>query len=275
MTDDRDIPWQVEMFRRSLKKRQKVELLLDLLGPLEDERSLLLTGGDNNGAINLKFRRAGGRWSWADLEADGLPAMAELLGEPVRHVRPERLPYPDEHFERLVVIDVHEHIRSVDSLNREIERVLAPGALAVVTTPNGDTGLPVARLKRWVGMGPEAYGHVVQGYRTWELEAMLEEAGLRPLRSGAYARFFTELAELAINFGYVKLLSGSGKEGGGNGEESGGRIAPGSEEQLRSVGNVYRIYSLIYPFVRAFSAFDRLLPGEGGYAVAVSARKPG
>ena len=263
------VAWQLRMFDRSLKKRQKVGLILELLGPVRDERCLLITGGDNNGAMNYHLREAGGHWRWAEMEAGNITGMEALLGERIEVVTPDRLPFADEEFDRVIVVDVHEHVGDVGPLNREMERVLAPGGLALVTTPNGDTTLPLARLKRTIGMGPGVYGHVVQGYTAQALKEMLRAEGLTPERQGAYSRFFTELAELVSNFAYVKLLSGRGRSPGSN-----VGIAPTSEEQLRKVEKSYRIYSAIYPLVRTFSLLDHFVPGEGGYAVAVTARKP-
>lgn len=262
-------PWQLQLYQKSLKKQQKIKLLLELLGPLEGQRCLLVTNGDNNGAMNLVLREAGGDWTWAEMEESGIPAMEALLEEPVAHADPERLPFSTGTFDRVVVIDVHEHLSSVSGLNQEIGRVLAAGGLAVVTTPNGAGWLPVAVLKRLCGMHPRLYGHVVQGYTAAQLERMLREVGLNPERRGAYSRFFTELAEFAINFGYVKILARRKK---GPPVQT-GTIAPGSADQLRAVERTYRMYAMIYPFVRAFSSLDRLVPGRGGYAVAVTARK--
>ncbi|MEN8376552.1 MAG: methyltransferase domain-containing protein [Gemmatimonadota bacterium] len=264
-------PWQLRMYRKSLKKRQKVELITDMIGPLARQWCLLVTGGDNNGAINHQLRALGGRWAWAEMERDGIGAMEAFLEESVHAAGPEALPFPDALFERVVVIDVHEHVADVGPLNAEISRVLAPGGLAVVTTPNGNERLPVARLKRWVGMNPRDYGHVVQGYTTTQLAEMMEASGLDVVGRGAYSRFFTELAELAINFAYVKLLARRKSQP----EVKEGTIAPSSEEQLRGVEKTYRAYAAVYPVVRAFSALDALVPGSGGYAVAVAARKRG
>lgn len=263
-------PWQLQLYRKSLKKQQKIGLMLDLLGPLQGLRCLLVTNGDNNGAMNLVLRAAGGQWSWAEMEEGGIAAMEALLGEAVSHASPDRLPFDSESFDRVLVIDVHEHLQAVAPLNREIARVLAPGGVAVVTTPSGMRWLPVALLKRACGMHPRTYGHVVQGYTATELERMLGEVGLAPERRGAYSRFFTELAEFAINFGYVKILA---RRKGGPRVES-GTIAPSSADQLRAVERTYRMYAAIYPVVRAFSSLDALVPGRGGYAVAVRARKP-
>jgi SAM-dependent methyltransferase len=262
-------PWQLQMYAKSLKKRQKVDLLMRLMGKLSGQRCLLISGHDNNGAMNHHFRAAGGRWSWGQVYREGIEEMAEFLGDPVAHVDINHFPFPDAAFEVVIVIDVHEHFADFSGLNREIRRVLAPGGLAIITTPNGDTRLPVALLKRLIGMGPATYGHVVQGYRIGELEQMFQSVGMRPVGSGGYSRFFTELAELCINFGYVKLLARKKKHP----KVMPGTIAPTSRQELQAVRKEYRLYSLIYPVMFFFSLLDRLIPGRGGYAVAVAARK--
>jgi len=264
-----ELPWQLQMYQKSLKKRQKVELLMRLMGPVRGRRCLLISGHDNNGAMNYHFRAAGGQWSWGQVYSEGIPEMAEFLGDPVAHINIERFPFADGAFDVVIVIDVHEHFREIQGLNREIARVVAPGGMAIITTPNGDTRLPVAALKRMIGMAPATYGHVVQGYRISELEAMLRGSGMAPVASGGYARFFTELAELAINFAYVKFLAR--KKAHPPAME--GTIAPTSKRELDAVRKEYRMYSLIYPVMYSFSLLDKLIPGRGGYAVAVAATK--
>jgi SAM-dependent methyltransferase len=266
-----ELPWQLQMYRKSLKKRQKVELLMKLMGPPHDARCLLISGHDNNGAMNHEFRAAGGQWSWGQVYPQGIAEMSEFLRDPVAHIDIDRFPFAAGAFDVVIVIDVHEHFRHTEGFNREIARVLAPGGLAIVTTPNGETRLPVAALKRVIGMGPETYGHVVQGYRVRELEQMLRAVGMQPIGSGGYSRFFTELAELVINFAYVKILAKK-KE---HPPVMEGTIAPTSRKELEAVRKEYRMYSLIYPFMYLFSLLDKLVPGRGGYAVAVAARKPG
>ena len=263
------VPWQLQMYRKSLKKRQKVHLLMRLAGPAAGKRCLLISGHDNNGAMNHEFRAAGGAWSWGQVYREGIQEMSEFLGDPVAHIDIDRFPYADAAFDLVIVIDVHEHFAGLDGLNAEIARVVAPGGMAIVTTPNGDTRLPVAALKRLIGMGPETYGHVVQGYRIRELQAMAVSMGLKPQSCGGYSRFFTELAELVINFAYVKILSRKKQHP----QVMEGTIAPTSRKELEAVRKEYRMYSLIYPFMYLFSLMDRLIPGNGGYAVAVASRK--
>ena len=85
-----------------------------------------------------------------------------------------------------------------------------------------------------------------------------------PVRSGSYARCFTEFLELVINWAYVKGLQ-RGRPNAG--------ITPSTRDKLDSVKKSYRVYSLLYPFFWLFSQLDRLLFFSTGYAVIVEARK--
>jgi len=266
-------PWQLRLFDKTLKKKQKLALLARLLGrPGVDDRLLLLTKGDNNGAMNYIVRQLGGRWTWGECEAAAIPEMQQFLGEPVVHCLPERLDFPDAAFDAVVVIDVHEHLVETAPLNRELFRIVRPGGRVIVTTTNGDLGKLAVRIKDLVGMTKEAYGHVRVGYTIEEHRRMLTDAGFLPGASGSYSQFPTEMIELAINLAYVKLLSR--KRPAANTVEH-GPIAPASADQVRKVEKALRLHGAIYPFCRAISSLDVLLaPFATGYAVAVVGEKP-
>jgi len=262
------VPWQLRMFSKSLKKKMKVRALKKFLGAGPESKCLLLTCGDNNGAINYHLRGRGGDWSWAEFESETQADMEELLAAPV-HILDKatcRLPFSAGHFDLLVSIDVHEHLARPELLAAEFSRVLKPGGRAVVTTPNGNERKLVVRLKRWTGMDNLEYGHVRTGFDIPELQALLSAAGLRPMRSGSYAKFFTEFLELVINWTYVKILSRRGRAPGSG-------IAPSSLKKLQAVKKSYRLYTLLYPLFWTFSQLDRLLFFSRGYAVIVEAEK--
>jgi SAM-dependent methyltransferase len=264
-----DTPWQLKMFSKTLKKQQKLRLLLRQIGDLRGKRCLLITNGDNNGALNCHFRAHGGDWTWVENEPDHIDEMQELLGESVALGSFTRIPAESGSFDIVVSIDVHEHLDDFEPFNRELHRVVRPGGLVVVTTPNGDSWKPVTVLKGLLGMGPEEYGHKVIGYNLAQQDRMLRDVDLRPVGRGSYSGFFTEMIELAINFAYVKVLS---KRSGP--EVAEGTIAPGSREQLRSVERQYRLYASVYPLLLAFSKLDALLFFLTGYAVSTAARRP-
>jgi hypothetical protein len=115
-------------------------------------------------------------------------------------------------------------------------------------------------------MTPEVYGHTRAGYTVPELSEALSRSGLKPKETGGYSRFMTEMIELAINFGYVRVLA---KKHGG---AQPGHIAPVSAGELKTHGMAYKVYSFIFPIAWVISLLDRLLPARTNNAVIVTAR---
>jgi SAM-dependent methyltransferase len=260
-------PWQLRLFRKTLKKQQKLRLLLSHLAAVPGERFLLVTSGDNNGALNWHFRDSGGSWTWVEMENESVEPIGALLGEAVLKGEPDRIPVEDAAFDVTLSVDVHEHLPDCAAFNRELRRITRPGGHVIVTTPNGDSWKPVTVLKRAVGMTKETYGHRVYGYSIRQHTEMLREVDLVPVASGSYSRFFTEMLELGINFTYVKLLSRR-DTGAKN-----GKISPTTGAELRRVEKQVRLYSKVYPVLNAISRLDVLMPFFTGYAVSVVARR--
>ncbi|HKY60816.1 MAG TPA: methyltransferase domain-containing protein [Gemmatimonadota bacterium] len=261
------MPWQLVLFEKSLKKKQKLELILSQLRETAGKDCLLVTHGDNTGALNHHLRLHGGNWTWVENEREKIEEMSRFLGEPVLPGTPSGIPVEDESFDVVVSIDVHEHLDDCRPFNRELRRVVRPGGTVVVSTPTGDAWKPVTVLKHLVGMTKERYGHRVIGYTIRQHRTMLREAGLEPQTAGTYSRFFTELLELAINFAYVRILSRKSPP-------TPGTIAPSTSVQLRAVDRQVRVYSAVYPLLWSISRLDRLLFFFKGYAVSVVARRP-
>jgi 2-polyprenyl-3-methyl-5-hydroxy-6-metoxy-1,4-benzoquinol methylase len=261
-------PWQLKMFRRSIKKQLKLKALLKLLGDTHGKKCLLVTNGDNNGALNWYFREHGGEWTWADVSGENNDQIAGLLGEPVHAYKEADFGIPDAQFNCVVSIDVLEHLQEDQPFLKEVKRVLKPNGTAMVTVPNGDPKLTANRIKWKLGMTPEVYGHTRAGYTIAELSGSIRMAGLAPQKTGGYSRFVTEMIELVINFGYVRVLA---KKRGAQP----GHIAPVSSGELKTHGMAYKIYSLLFPILWVASFLDNLFPTKSNNAVIVTALKQG
>jgi SAM-dependent methyltransferase len=263
-------PWQLQMFRRSLKKQQKLKALLEVMGNVDGQECLLITCGDNNGAMNWHFKQHAGEWSWADAEHDSIAQISEVTGDNVAEMNKENpaLPFTKNSFDVVITIDVHEHLEEPELLNRELARMVKTGGRVIVTTPNGDKKKLATRIKKMVGMRPEDYGHYVVGFDASQLESQLERVGLEPYREASYSKFFTEMLELAINFVYVKVLSKRSKV-----KVEQGQIAPQNIDQVKSIEKTYKLYSWLYPIFLVISKLDFLDRSRRGYAVIVAARK--
>lgn len=262
-------PWQLRMFQKTLKKKLRLREFEKYLGKIPAEkRCLLVTCGDNNGAINYYLRALGGNWSFADVEDTALAEMSALLGTEVMHAPGAKLAFPDAIFNIAIAIDVHEHLPDPAAFTAELQRVTRPGGRVLVTVPVGDPYKIVNLIKNRIGMTKEKYGHYRDGFSIIELQEMMRASGIRPRRTSSFSRLFTELIELGINFLYVNVLS---KKNASAVKE--GTIAPQTEDQLKSVEKTYRLYRLVYPFFWAFSQLDRLLFFSEGYVVVVEGEK--
>lgn len=263
------LPWQLRMFNKTLKKQQRYQVLKKHLGPIADsETCLLVTCGDNNGAMNYYLRELGGKWSFADLEDVCIEEIADLLGTEVMLGSENQLPFPDAMFDRVITIDVHEHVDNPVGFNMEVHRVAKPGAQVIITVPNGDESKLAVKIKHAVGMTTEAYGHRRVGIQIAELKSVMQESQIEPKAESTFSRLFTEMLELSINFAYVKILAKRSKA-----QVESGQIAPATSEQLKSVEKTYKLYSLIYPIYWLISKLDALLFFTEGYVVVVEGRR--
>lgn len=256
------------MFRKTLKKQQRLRKLRQLIGQVgPHEQCLLVTCGDNNGAMNWHLRALGGRWNWADLEERSIREMAELLGDPVQHVAPNQLPFQDGAFQHVISIDVLEHIAEPMTFARELQRVTATDGQVIITVPSGDRRKLANRIKEAIGMTQDEYGHKRAGYSVDALSSIMGAVGIEPRRCVTFSRFFTELAELLINFAYVKRMSRKSKM-----KLDKGTIAPATEQQLLAVKKAYRLYSLVFPLVWLVSKLDAALFFTSGYVTIVEGK---
>ena len=262
-------PWQIDMFRKGLKKNLRLKELkryLAEIGPAE--HCFLVTCGDNNGAMKYFLRELGGSWTWADLEKQCIPEMSVLLGDPVHHVADEKLPFEDATFDRIVSIDIHEHVAEPETITRELRRVAKTEAKIVITVPNGDESKLAVRIKHALNMTKETYGHTRVGFTVEQLKSLMTSCGIKPFDVATYSRFFTEVLELSINFFYVKILSADELE-----TQEHVEIAPGTQEELQAVSGSYWLYSLVFPLYWLISKLDFILLGQEGYCVLVAGRK--
>jgi SAM-dependent methyltransferase len=263
-------PWQIQLFRRSLKKKETMKALLDHLPPVEGRTCLEL--GCGTGLTSYFLRQRGGTWTSCDFERDHVRSARQLVGERVVHIDEHSVPFPTASFDVVAAINFLEHIEDDDAFFAEMVRVLKPGGDFLFMAPKGEHGRPGFALKRLLGFtaDQEGFGHARDGYPPARARELMQHHGLTVLSVDDYCRIFTESLEDLLNYAYHRKAM-QGKQPAE--QDFHGDTAPMSAEALNKVGTAYKVYSAIYPILRGWTMLDRLIPFSPGYMMVARARK--
>lgn len=250
--------WAERLFARSVLKQQKLREITRLLGDTRDLDCLDL--GSDNGVVSLLLRRRGGRWASADLDPAAVAAIRDLVGDEVYQLEGPCLPFPDDRFEVVVVVDLLEHVEDDRRLVDELRRVTRPGGRLILNVPHArDTML--RRLRLALGQTDEKHGHVRPGYTPASLARLLE--GRYTLSTHhSYSRVFCETVDTAVTAGVGLLTRGR--------RSSKGTVVTGAD--LDRHARLFRLYSLVYPVFWSAAQLDRALPFAEGYMLIAEAR---
>ena len=259
--------WQLQLYKKSLKKKEKIDLLLRALPELKGK--VCLEVGCARGTVSHFLRGAGGSWFHADTDRSNVVGAMALVRDGVLQVPPNVLPFRDSTFDVIVSLDYLEHVQDDQAAMNELRRVLKPGGNLVISTPTTGPTFVLNKIKPVIGLTLDKYGHVREGYDLNDLSGRLEQQGYDIVSSCTYSRFFTEFIEMGINFAFVKIL---GKGAEGESAKRDGHITIGSQDSFQKHQGSMKLYSLAYPFLYAFTRLDRIWP-FAGYALMVEAKK--
>ena len=249
--------WAVALFRKSVLKQRKLAEVTAMLGPTDGLRCLDL--GSDNGVVSLLLRERGGSWASGDLTGEAVASIRGLVEDDVHLVSGDRLPFADNAFDRVAVVDMLEHVPDERAFAAELARVTKPGGRLVVNTPHLKHTL-LRRFRQAIGQTDEKHGHLRPGYTPERLRELLG-GPFEVDRHRTYSRFFSELVDTAINWGVERL----GKKGSAKGMV----VTAGDVSKHK---NMFRAYAAIYPFVWLLSRLDALVPASG-YMLVASARR--
>ena len=250
--------WAKALFGRSVLKQRKLAELVRSLGPTQGLRCLDL--GSDNGVVSLLLRERGGAWASGDLTEQAVASIRSLVKDDVHLVRGDQLPFPDAAFDRVVVVDMLEHVPDETAFARELARVTRPGGRLAVNTPHLKRTL-LRRVRHALGQTDAKHGHLRPGYTPARLCELLAPAfELEGHRT--YSRVFSEAVDTLLNWGVERL---------GKKSSAKGMVVTGGD--LTRHQKAFRMYGLIYPLVWAVCRLDVLVPASGYMLIATARRR--
>ncbi|MFC2160258.1 class I SAM-dependent methyltransferase [Acidobacteriota bacterium] len=261
-------PWQLQLVKRSLKKKEKLQLLVKHL--MIKPSDIILDLGCAQGILSYFLRKKGGLWVSADLDLVNCKSSLELLKNNIVQLGTESLPFKDASFDKVVSLDYLEHLDDDLGCLKEINRILKKDGELLLATPRTGRVYLLNKLRPFLGMKMEFYGHKREGYSLNNLNKKLDSSGLAPVQHKSFSRFFSEFIELLLNFLYIKLYQPKDPIGLRD-----GHIRPSTSNEFSSRKKAFRMYTYIYPFVWLFTRLDKLFFFQRGYGLMVWARKRG
>jgi SAM-dependent methyltransferase len=258
-----DAGWATSLTRRSVLKQAKIRELTRALGTVTGKICLDL-GGDN-GAVSAALRVHGGQWSSADLDQRGIDSLREVLGGDVRAIEGTRIPFDTAVFDVVVIIDLLEHLDDDRAMVLECARVLRPGGVLIVNVPHVKPRSLINAVRNAVGLTDAWHGHVRPGYSLEGLRALLAPTfTLEDART--YSRACSEVIDVLMHVAF-NVVGGKARD---HTHTSKGTVVTRADVDRHK--QAFGLLTLAFPFLRAFSWMDTLLPWQPGYKLIVRAR---
>ena len=135
-------------------------------------------GCGSGGAVEA-LRRRGWDAQGVDIDPDAV-ATARKAGLPVDQADVMSCPFPDGSFDVVTSSHLIEHVFDPAGLLAEFHRLLRPGGLAVLVTPNADSWLHRRYRANWFSLDPPRH---LQLFRGEVLDSLVEGAGFSVRRS--------------------------------------------------------------------------------------------
>jgi len=259
-------PWQLQLLRRSLKKKEKLKLLDKVLTPTAE--TLILDLGCAQGILSFALRMKGGRWISTDLDALNLKTSQNLLHDNLLQTGPGALPFKDNSFDLIISLDYLEHLDDDDLCLREIRRVLKNKGELICAVPQTGRCFLIHKLRPLLGISLDDYGHKREGYTLGGIKQKIQTSGLHYIRHKNFSRSVTELIELLLNVLYMKIFKSKREK-----DLRDGHIRPSTPDEFASKKKAFRLYAFFYPLVWLITRLDKALFFLKGYALMVWAKK--
>ncbi len=260
------LPWQLQIARKSLKKKEKIDMIRKDISVAPAD--VLLDLGCAQGILSYFLRQKGGFWVSADLDFANVKSSQALLENNLVQMGEASLPFKDGAFDQVVCLDYLEHVDDDDLTLAEIRRVLKEGGRLILVTPHTGRLFLLQKIRPFVGLKLEFYGHQRAGYSRRGLDEKCAKAGLRLIKHKTTSKFFTELFELVLNAGYVNFIAKKPRT-----RLRDGHIRPSTSDEFVFYGKAFGFYKMIYPVVWLVSRLDKLLFFVRGNVIIVWAEK--
>lgn len=240
--------WQDKLLSRSVRRNNKCSRIISLVGKTMDLQCLEISMGD--GAISANLRALGGSWKTAVPSQSAADSISYSVADPIVVLENGKLPFADNTFNRLVIVDALKAFADDYEFVHECHRVLKNDAWVIISETRRAPFSTVAFLQRIFGLLPVSNGEARNGYKIIELFNILRD-GFDVPETIVYSNSLLETAA-TIGEAFQKMIT--------HGHYWLVRESAGSAD-LGSYKRLYGLAGFMYPLLWTLSQFD-FLPGH-------------
>ncbi|MDZ8117418.1 class I SAM-dependent methyltransferase [Pontiella agarivorans] len=165
--------WQDRLLSRSARRTLNYNRITSALGSVSSFQCLEISEGD--GAISSRLRTLGGSWKTIAATRQAADALKHTRSENADYIQEGKLPFEDQSFDRLVLVDALKYIDDDYAFIRECHRVLRNDGWVVIAETKRAPFSLTALLRQLSGFNPTARGAVRNGYKANELFDRLKD----------------------------------------------------------------------------------------------------
>ncbi len=141
----------------------------------------LLDVGCSSGAFLLTARQLGFQVEGVEPSVDAART-ARAAGLTVFTGYLEQAQFPDVGFDAITLIEIVEHLRDASALLRECARILKPGGILLITTPNAHSWTARFMGARWAGYSLNDMGGHISFFNPQSMRLLAANSGLEVRR---------------------------------------------------------------------------------------------
>jgi len=195
--------WQEKLFARSIRRQRKLDRITELTGKTTNLHCLEISAGD--GIISASLRALGGSWKTAVATEAAAVSLGYSISEAVTLIDNGKLPFEDQAFDRVVIVDALKRITNDYDFIHECHRVLKNDGWVIISESRRVPVSLVALLQRAFDISPIAKGQRRNGYKVGELFSILKD-GFDVPETITYSNGLLESATAIGEFVQTRLL---------------------------------------------------------------------
>lgn len=165
--------WQEKLFKCSIRRQRELEQISRLVGNTSNQLCLEISAGD--GLISSRLRSLGGSWKTAVVTEAAADSISRSLNETITLIDNCKLPFEDNTFDQLVIVDALKGISDDHEFIHECHRVLKNDGWVIIHENRRAPVSAVHLLKQAFGLLPVAHGARRNGYTAAELFNSLKD----------------------------------------------------------------------------------------------------